>query len=83
MVIVSMITGTVIRCAGLCPECTIVPVDPPAPHRWRKGNNHDFCSRFFCRIRLHHWQKILVTLAEGAIKKKKRKKCEFFMLYAL
>jgi len=41
-----MIAGTVIRCALFCPECTIVPVDRPAPHRWRKGNNGDFCLRF-------------------------------------
>jgi hypothetical protein len=25
-----------------CPEFHKVPVDPPAPHRWQKGNNRDF-----------------------------------------
>jgi len=40
------IAGTVISSAGLCPECHKVPVDPPAPHRWRKGDRCDFCSLF-------------------------------------
>ena len=64
--VVCRIPSKVILCAGLCPECTIVPVDPPALHRWWRRRKAVFCSRFpvltHCTNRscclLWYWERI-------------------------